>query len=112
MKGMLFWLIVPLGVGSFLTLLSCFYTSQTGPTPLDYMPYGTSERIQIGYPLPVFTSYAEYTQGRVQLFSDIMFVWPFALMNMAIYALVVSGVTFFGFNCYRVVKTSAIQRRR
>lgn len=91
MKGAcILYVVLSVGLGSLLTLLSCFYAYEPRPDFLDQVP-NAYKSVSIGYPFPVFLSYAEsWSNG--QLSSGAVFGWAGALLDVIFYALIVFGV--------------------
>ncbi len=90
MRRALFWLILSFGLGSFLTLLSCFCTTPNGMVFMDEVPIAYNY-LRVGYPFPVFVSYAELWSGGH--FSAVArFVWIGALFDTILYAFIVFWV--------------------
>ena len=95
-------LILLVGCGSFLTLLSGFYIREPSPMFLDETP--TEYRgLQFGYPYPIFSSYvALWSSG--QLYSSVLFVWVGALLDVIFYAFIVGIVFLVGSEIARTIK--------
>jgi len=95
-------LILLVGCGSFLTLLSGFYIREPTPMFLDVAP--TEYRaLQFGFPLPIFDSYVElWSSG--QLHYNALFIWVGALLDIIFYAFIVWIVFWFGSAIVRTVK--------
>ena len=95
-------LILLVGCGSFLTLLSGFYIREPTPMFLDVAP--TEYRaLQFGFPLPIFDSYVElWSSG--QLYSNMLFIWVGALLDIIFYAFIVGIVFLIGSEIARTIK--------
>ena len=96
-------LILLVGCGSFLTLLSGFYIREPTPMFLDVAP--TEYRgLQFGFPLPIFHSSVElWSSG--QLYSNVLFVWVGALLDIVFYAFIVGIVFLVGSEIARTIKS-------
>ena len=100
-------LVLFVGCGSFLTLLSGLYIREPSPMFLDVVP--TDYRgLQFGYPFPIFSSYVELWSGG-QLYSDVLFVWVGALLDIVFYAFIV-GIVFFSLDWFRIARTSRVPK--
>lgn len=95
-------LILLVGCGSFLTLLSGFYIREPSPMFLDQTPI-EYRGLQFGYPYPIFSSYVELWEGG-QLHSNALFVWVGALLDMVFYAFIVGVVFLVGSEIARTIK--------
>jgi hypothetical protein len=96
-------LILLIGCGSFLTLLSGFYIREPSPMFLDVVP--TEYRsLQFGFPLPIFHSSVELWSSS-QLHSNVLFIWVGALLDIIFYAFIVGIVFLIGSEIARTIKT-------
>ena len=95
-------LILSVGCGSFLTLLSGFYVREPNPMFLDQTPI-EYRGLQFGYPYPIFSSYVALWEGD-QLHSDALFVWVGALLDTIFYAFIVGIVFLVGSGIARTIK--------
>lgn len=95
-------LILLVGCGSFLTLLSGFYIREPSQMFLDEAP--TEYRgLQFGFPLPIFSFSVElWSSG--QLYSYVHFIWVDALLDIVFYAFIVGIVFLVGSEIARTIK--------
>jgi len=86
-KQTLLRLILFLGCGSFLTLLSGFYSQPSGIMFLDVVPveYGAS---RFGFPFPIYHSYAAWWGEEGTFDYSAGFIWEGALLDVIVYAFV------------------------
>lgn len=95
-------LILLVGCGSFLTLLSGFYIREPSPMFLDVAPTEYRES-QFGFPFPIFHSSVElWSNG--QLSSNALFIWVGALLDIICYASIVGIVFLIGSEIARTIK--------
>jgi hypothetical protein len=101
-KQALLWLILLVGCGSFLTLLSGLYTREPNPMFLDVAPT-EYRKLQFGFPLPIFDSEVElWSSG--QLYSYMLFIWVGALLDIIFYAFIVGVAFWIGSETARTIK--------
>jgi len=86
--NILFKVILSIGCGCFLTLLSCLYSYSGNVMYLDVVPT-KEEHLQFGFPFPIFSSYAAWWGNWGILEFSVTFVWLGALLDVVIYAFVV-----------------------
>ena len=95
-------LILLVGCGSFLTLLSGFYIREPTHMFMDIAP--TEYRaLQFGFPLPIFDSYVQLWSSS-QLHYNALFIWVGALLDIIFYAFIVGIVFWFGSAIARTIK--------
>jgi len=94
-------LILLVGCGSFLTLLSGFYINEPTPMFMDVVPteYRT---LRFGFPFPIFHSSVDLWSGHLDY--CMLFVWEGALLDITFYAFVVGIVFLIGSEIARTIK--------
>ena len=113
MKGtrVLFRLVLLVGCGSLLTLLSGFYSRE--PQTLAVMDFWNEapvehRALQFGFPYPIFGYYIElWDDGYLD--SGAVFWWLGALLDILLYAFIVGIVSWVGSEIARTIKARESQ---
>ncbi len=103
-KQTLVRLILFLGCGSFLTLLSGFYSRPGNPVFMDVVPTEVRE-LMFGFPLPIYASYAAWWGDFGVLDFSVTFVWLGALLDVIFYAFIL----WIGSRVVRIAKATKAQ---
>ncbi|MCK4482358.1 hypothetical protein KAU55_03970 [Candidatus Bathyarchaeota archaeon] len=86
-KQTLLRLILFLGCGSSLTLLSGFYSYPGSPMFMDVVPTEVRS-LKFGFPFPIYSSYAAWWGDGGYLTFHVTFVWLGALLDVIFYAFI------------------------
>jgi len=90
--SVLLQLLLFVGCGSILTLVSCLYIRGLSEDLLDWVTID-HKALQFGFPAPVFHSYAMWGENQMVFVAE--FAWEGALIDVALYSIIVGVVFFF-----------------
>lgn len=87
------YLVLFVGCGSILTLLSCFYVQDSPILGYPDVAPVEAEGLRFGYPFPVFSSMAElWTEWGTSMSFHADFVWLGTLLDIALYSFIVGAI--------------------